>query len=148
MERVSCFLIEQCEGGYRRVDNPADVRPHSSDFEPGAMYFNEHYADRLCKDHPDYQAFWLKHYHLGPDGKVLLVKLPNEMWWNVDGRASNCDKKDDNEHACWVRHGEAPNITVDKQGLTCGAGAGSIDSTHGTYGNWHGFLQNGVLVKC
>jgi hypothetical protein len=40
-----------------------------------------------------------------------------------------------------VRHGEAPNITVDKNGVTCGAGAGSIQC-----GSYHGFLRNGELV--
>jgi len=58
----------------------------------------------------------------------------------IDSRASNCTLPDDNVHKCWVRHGEAPNFTVDKNGATCAAGAGSIQTS-----NWHGFLRNGVF---
>lgn len=50
---------------------------------------------------------------------------------------------DGRPHACWVRHGEPPLVTVDKNGVTCNAGAGSIIG-----GNWHGFLRNGVLEEC
>lgn len=46
-------------------------------------------------------------------------------------------------HKCWVRHGEAPNIHVDKNGVTCGAGAGSI-----AVPSYHGFLHNGHLTDC
>ena len=48
----------------------------------------------------------------------------------------------DDVHRCWVRHGrpEDGTLHVDKNGQTCAAGAGSIQ-TH----NWHGFLHNGVL---
>lgn len=46
-------------------------------------------------------------------------------------------------HKCWVRHGDprASNVTVDKNGDTCSAGAGSILA-----GDYHGFLQAGVLT--
>jgi hypothetical protein len=40
-----------------------------------------------------------------------------------------------------VKHGTAPNLHVDKAGLTCQAGAGSI-----LCGNYHGFLHNGELT--
>lgn len=46
-------------------------------------------------------------------------------------------------HACWVRHGEPPNVTVDKNGVTCRAGAGSIIAD-----DFHGFLRNGWLTEC
>jgi len=61
----------------------------------------------------------------------------------MDDRASNCGSRDDDEHRCWVRHGEPPDLTVDKQGLTCTAGAGSIVTD-----TWHGFLRGGYLVDC
>lgn len=50
------------------------------------------------------------------------------------------------EHRCWVRHGDAKNgvVHVDKAGVTCNAGAGSIISPDG----WHGFLHNGHLTSC
>jgi hypothetical protein len=72
----------------------------------------------------------------------LMVKTPGGHW-DLDSRASNCTRKDDKTHRCWCRHGVAPNITVDKQGDTCAAGAGSIQC-----GNYHGFLRDGYLVDC
>lgn len=85
-----------------------------------------------------------KDYCHGPDGKSFIVKCPGGTTWQVDGQANNCDKKDDKEHRCWCRHGEPREcrVHVDKVGLTCGAGGGSIQ-TH----NWHGFLTNGVLQE-
>lgn len=70
----------------------------------------------------------------------LHVKTPGGEW-NIDSRASNCTLPQDRTHRCWVRHGEPPNITVDKNGDTCAAGAGSI-----ICGNYHGFLRNGELT--
>lgn len=61
--------------------------------------------------------------------------------WYVDSRASNCTKRDDDVHRCWVRHGTVgERLTADKAGNTCAAGAGSIQMA-----GWHGFLKNGVL---
>lgn len=77
----------------------------------------------------------------GPDGKVLQVICPDGTPWVIDSRANNCDRKDDDEHKCWVRHGVPPNVSVGKDGNTCGAGAGSI-LTH----NYHGYLRNGSFV--
>lgn len=83
----------------------------------------------------------------GPDGRSLCVVLPNGHEWGIDARASNCGLPDDpstppeeRKHWCWVRHGEPPDITVDKAGPTCNAGGGSILS-----GDYHGFLRNGVF---
>ena len=81
-------------------------------------------------------------FHFGPDGKHLVVVLPNGDHWHIDSRASNCTLPDDNEHRCWIRHGEPPNITVDKNGNSCGCGC-SIEST-----TYHGFLRNGEFVDC
>ncbi len=79
----------------------------------------------------------------GPDGKSLQVVCPDGHVWCIDSRASNCDQKNEHTHKCWVRHGESPNLTVDKNGHTCNAGGGSIQT-----GSWHGFLRNGELVVC
>jgi hypothetical protein len=72
-----------------------------------------------------------------------MVRCPNGSDWHVDGRASNCTMPTDKVHKCWVRHGDprASNLTVDKNGFTCAAGAGSIQA-----GDYHGFLQAGVLT--
>jgi hypothetical protein len=111
---------------YRRVDTD-EIRPlREWDHEPGAMWDAEWLAD-----HPFYR---------GPDGRSLHVVCPNGREWAIDGPASNCTRKDDSVHKCWVRHGEPPIITVDKDGETCSAGAGSIQA-----GDYHGFLRNGIF---
>jgi hypothetical protein len=76
----------------------------------------------------------------GLDGLAYILMTPGGQW-HIDGRASNCTMPEDDIHRCWVRHGTAPNLTVDKNGNTCQAGAGSIQA-----GNYHGFLKNGHLV--
>ncbi len=95
------------------------------DARPGAMW----YADW-------YHTLWP-----GPDGHTLVVKTPGGDWI-VDSEASNCTRKGESHH-CWIRHGVPPIITVDKDGDTCAAGAGSIQA-----GAYHGFLRNGVLQEC
>lgn len=76
----------------------------------------------------------------------LIVRCPNGDGvrdWDIDSRCSKCTLPDDKVHRCWVRHGDVPVLTVDKVGLTCAAGAGSIQLPL-----WHGFLRNGELVAC
>jgi hypothetical protein len=122
-----------------------------------------------------WNAAWLSdwsHYR-GPDGRSLVVRLPNGHDWQIDGIASNCDapcqdcgrpmhlhfadtetrkanaiecrKLNPRPHKCWIRHGEpgTPSFHVDKNGVTCNAGAGSILA-----GNYHGFLHHGHLREC
>lgn len=86
-------------------------------------------------------AWWMP-FDRQPDGIYLQVRLPNGHDWAVDSRASNCTRPDA-PHQCWVRHGDPRTepITVDKNGDTCAAGAGSILS-----GDYHGFLINGILT--
>jgi len=74
-------------------------------------------------------------------GPHLHVVLPNGLHWDIDSRASNCARPHDRRHRCWVRHGDPPMVTVDIQGETCAAGAGSI-----LVGDYHGFLRDGVLT--
>lgn len=83
---------------------------------------------------------WYPEEWRGPDGHSLVVKVPKDHDWLIDGVASNCTKPGDKSHRCWIRHGVPPNITVDKNGNTCSAGGGSILTP-----DWHGFLRNGVL---
>lgn len=91
-----------------------------------------------------WDATWMP-FSKGPDGMTLMVRCPDGHDWTVDSRASNCTRPDDNIHRCWVRHGDPRecHVTVDKNGETCSAGAGSIATP-----NWHGFLRNGQLVEC
>jgi len=89
-----------------------------------------------------WDAWWLKDFGAPTsDGRHIEVVCPNGRTWSIDSRASNCTMKDDRVHHCWIRHGEPPNLTVDKNGLTCQAGAGSIQA-----GDYHGFLRDGVLT--
>ena len=109
---------------YRRKDTGALTTLR--DAPPGAMW----------------DAWWLRGLSGGQvlggpadDGRRLMVKCPNGREWFIDGRASNCTKPKDDQHRCWVRHGEPPDLVVDKRGVTCQAGAGSILA-----GDYHGFL--------
>jgi hypothetical protein len=101
--------------------------------EPGDMYFAPWY-------HPDGYCRWDN--CKDPQGHLIVV-LPNGHTWDLNSRASNCTMKEDKMHRCWVLHGEAPHITADKNGYTCGAGAGSI-----LVGDYHGFLIDGELREC
>jgi hypothetical protein len=80
---------------------------------------------------------------LGDDGRSLTVRLPDGHDWMIDARASNCTLQNDDTHHCWVRHGKPEDGTlhVDKNGHTCAAGAGSIQTP-----KWHGFLHHGMLT--
>lgn len=62
------------------------------------------------------------------------------MGFQPDGSNSYSDAR---PHKCWIRHGEPPDVNVDKAGVTCGAGAGSI-----MVPGYHGFLRNGYLTDC
>jgi hypothetical protein len=92
----------------------------------GAMYFDDWMP----------RTFWWDNFQ----GQHLHVITPGGEW-NIDSRCSNCTLPNDRTHRCWVRHGAAPNIHVDKNGHTCSAGAGSI-----VCGKYHGFLHNGFLT--
>lgn len=112
----------------------------------------ERYTLRDAPPGACWDAWWIHHgergdrkgsgWSIGPDGRSLVVKCPDGHEWMVDSRCSNCTRPDDNDHYCWVRTGrpEDGTLHVDKQGNTCSAGAGSIQT-----GKWHGFLHRGVL---
>lgn len=89
--------------------------------------------------------YWINHskswYWDNHDGNCLYVNLPNGSPWNIDSRASNCTMPKERTHRCWCYHGEPPNITVDKNGHTCKAGAGSIQMS-----DYHGFLRSGKFT--
>lgn len=116
---------------YQRADTGAIVTLRGA--PPGAMW----------------DAWWMHGikggflFGPGEDGLVLMVKLPNGHDWCPDRRASNCTMPNDDNHRCWRRHGDPRTgpVTVDKNGPTCAAGAGSILS-----GDYHGFLRNGELT--
>jgi hypothetical protein len=96
-----------------------------------------------------YNAWWNPECWKGKDGLALVVRCPDGHDWNIDAVCSNCTLPDDKAHRCWLRHGQVPNITVDKVGpadngdTTCSAGGGSILTP-----KFHGFLRGGELVGC
>lgn len=108
---------------YQRSDTGELVTLH--DALPGAIW----------------NAHWMPDTYKGPDGRCLVCRTPGGDWM-LDSRASNCTRPGE-PHQCWVRHGEPPDLHVDKDGDTCAAGAGSI-----MVGTWHGFLHRGYLVQC
>lgn len=110
---------------YARTDTGEEMV--REDFPVGAMY----------------DAYWMPDDWKGADGKSITVRIPGNHDWNIDLRANNCTLPDDKIHKCWCRHGEVPNITVDKNGNTCSAGGGSILTP-----SWHGYLRDGYLVDC
>lgn len=82
---------------------------------------------------------------VGQDGLSIYCRTLNGRSWNIECRASNCTMPDDNDHRCWVRHGTVgERLTVDKNGLTCAAGAGSFFM--GKNNAWHGFVRDGKLT--
>lgn len=115
------FIYENISTGEKRA---------SVDLPPGACYATE-------GDMPT-----------GSDGLAIVCVTPalrngkvgTFHWW-IDYTASNCTKRDDDVHRCWVRHGTVGDkLHVDKNGNTCAAGAGSIQAP-----GWHGYLHHGVL---
>lgn len=122
------LLYRRTDTGELRVLHPGAPAPDAPSAEPGA-----------CWD-----VWWMPDGWKGPDGIALMVRCPGGHDWHVDSRASNCGSPDDDVHACWVRHGDPREcrVTVDKNGNTCSAGAGSIATP-----NWHGFLRDGQLVS-
>lgn len=115
---------------YRRIDTGEEYTLR--DAPPGALW----YCDWMLQEGSA--------RFRGPDGHSLCARLPNGRDWQIDGGASNCTMPEDAEHRCWIRHGDPrqpETLTVDKNGYTCAAGAGSILS-----GEYHGFLRNGEFT--
>jgi hypothetical protein len=115
----------------RRYDTPTGL------LEPGCLFWAPWYHDR-----GEFKGciFWDSDV-CGDSRGHLMAMLPNGHEWDIDSRASNCTMKDDRRHKCWCRHGEPPDVHVDKSGVTCAAGAGSI-----AVPGWHGFLHSGEFV--
>lgn len=150
MAPIKCFFVDRFpldpDNGdssisqvCRRLDTGEECMWTEINKVPGAMWYADHYLrDWYAEIDP-------KQYMTGPDGHVLVVCCPDGWHWIVDSRANNCTLPNDNEHRCWVRHGDPRSglVHVDKNGKTCAAGAGSIVTP-----SWHGFLHNGYLTGC
>lgn len=112
---------------FRRTDT-GEEKESLQEFGVGAMW----------------RALWMRRGYIWTNETEphLIVTTPGGDW-DIDSRCSNCTLPEDTTHRCWVRHGEPPNITVDKNGVTCAAGAGSFAPKSG---KWHGFLREGHLT--
>lgn len=131
-----------CECGY--VFKPTDEWQFFNEWEYKRTDSGEFTTLRSAPVGAIWRADWyedMKEF-CGTDGKSYVCKTPDGDWC-IDQRASNCTLPKDDVHKCWCRHGEAPDFTVDKNGNTCSAGAGSILKP-----KWHGFLTGGYLVQC
>jgi len=133
----------KCEG-CDYVFEPEDKWQHWSDLLYRRTDTGEEMTLRNAPPGACWDAWWMPSNwrDRSPDGIYLMVRLPNRHDWAVDSEASNCTRKGE-KHQCWVRHGDPREcrVTVDKDGDTCAAGAGSILA-----GDYHGFLQNGILT--
>jgi len=101
--------------------------------EPGDLYYTSFHDPGHCP------------YWDNCDGRHLHGVVPNGDHWDIDSRCSNCTLREDRLHRCWVRSGtpEDGTLHVGKGGLTCAAGAGSIQTA-----GWHGFLHGMSWSAC
>lgn len=127
---VRCFLVERVIASPKVPDSasaaPTQIEADAIRLPPGAMFW---ISGRSCEHDPTCE-------------RHLCVSTPGGAYWDIDGRSSNCAAPHDRQHRCWVRTGEPPDVTVGKNGLTCGAGTGSIDD-----GEYHGYLVDGVFTE-
>lgn len=141
---------KQCACGYVFKEDDVwqlNVEPEYARQDDASIVYTLRKAPPGAMWHADWMLREGRNDYRGPDDHCLVVRLPNKHDWMIDSRASNCTMPDDDVHKCWCRHGEPPNITVDKNGNTCAAGAGSIGSgKENEPGYYHGFLQNGELT--
>jgi hypothetical protein len=130
---------------------PKDWKKPTKEGEEGIYLVQQVFTSRLyntASGKPEAgDVFYVKihdpnecHYWDSCSGAHLHGICPSGEEWDIDSRASNCTMKDDKKHRCWVRVGSPENgtIHIDKNGLTCAAGAGSI-----LLSNWHGYLHHG-----
>lgn len=94
-------------------------------------------------------AMWDAHWYgtPGPDGRTLVVRLPDGTDWLVDGPASNCKLAlgEGRPHGkyCWERSGIPPDVTVRRGSCSnCGVGGGSIGTPR-----YHGYLTAGYITE-
>lgn len=120
---------------YRRLDNGERIVGYA----PGMMHYT--YGSEWSEELQGqiYTGERVTFTHPGPDGKSLVVVLPDGTEWYIDSIANNCAWKD-KPHNCWSRSGPPPDITVGK-GPPCCDGQGSIKTP-----NYHGHLRNGQFT--
>lgn len=125
--------------------------PHD-EMLPGDLFFQRAHAPAPGASYRHCHSGWTN-----CDGMHLHCVLPEGTTWDIDSRCNNCTLPNDTVHRCWIRHGDPERgfpsetdgtyqrsvIHVDKQGVTCAAGAGSI-----VVPGFHGFLHHGFITQC
>jgi hypothetical protein len=128
VNRIKCFMVEFAEEGTATARRGNSIRPTPTCRTARCITYKPRQVP-------------------GPDGRYLFVVTPGGVW-AIDLKANNCTRRDDWNHHCWVRHGVPPEITVDKNGETCGCGCSiGFDGPNGGY-RYHGFLRNAYLEEC
>lgn len=134
--KADCFMVErvgeESPHQWKRVDT-GEIFDNVSELPAGAIW----------------EAPWMgERFKINGDGPVYVVKLPDGREWIPGSEAANCTRRGD-DHDCWCVHGDAPNLTVDKEPepgrTTCATGSGSIGPSRGRRG-WHGWLRQGKLI--
>jgi hypothetical protein len=98
---------------YTRQDTGALLSLH--DAEPGMLWDAPWFLD--------FNPPWA-----GPDGRSLVMRLPGNGEWTIDGPSSS--------GGGWTRTGEPPNLTARPSILSHGSGARQ---------GYHGWLTDGIL---
>jgi hypothetical protein len=106
-------------------------------FNPDTLYrradtgelMTEKSAPAGAMRHAEWLSGFKSGYVAGSDGRFLQCKLPDGIWWTIDGPATN----EPINQVGWTRTGEVPNITARPSIATPG---------------YHGFLTAGYLEEC
>jgi hypothetical protein len=137
-----CFLVDPIYGAAL----PVDIRGWDPNHEIIGWIRRD--TGEQKKSQHDYgigamwRACWLpKNFEWDNETEPHLYVCTPGGDWDMDQRCKNCSSPEDKIHRCWIRHGIPPNITVNKKGVTCNAGAGSIAQK-----TWHGFLKEGKFM--
>lgn len=154
--RIQCFEIEKVDRPLQWMRNDgthcAEDDPHrhkgspwyrrkdtGEEFvgaPPGAVF----YYDDIVECTPEQIARLPK----GPDGRHLVVVLPDSHWWSPDSNASNSGTP-------WQRTGTMPVFDVNPSILTHKPKWTQVDGKWKSVGketSYHGFLRNGWLEEC
>ena len=157
---IKCFMVEPVCDPVTRVQlfhwdaehthgtpvmRRLDTGELLTSYVPGMMWYE--YDQVWSEEHQDYLVggYVTRFVHPGPDGRSLVVILPNGHEWYIDSIAGNCTWRD-KPHNCWARSGVPPLVSVGK-GPPCSDGQGSIKSgVEGQPGFYHGHLQSGEFT--
>src|ERR1700730_10689997 len=122
-QNIHCFMVEFDPGidGTPPIFRDQQGQPLDP-VPPGAMYWM-------------HRKIWCVVHHV--PCSHLCVVTPGGNVWDID--SIGCQRF--YPHNCWIRHGDPPNVTDDKDGQTCDAGRGSFGGN-----GCHVFLCDGEFI--